>query len=106
MGAPCDYNPNDGFANRGFANYLAFRNHDPSRLDIKPMLEERNVLVDGAVVKMPDPTKIDDIFAFKNGFFGWTGQIDLPGLQPFQLFLFLNWMSGASKVLSSDVILY
>ena len=74
------------FANRGFANYLAFRNHDTSRLDIKPMLEERNVLVDGAVVKMPDPTKIDDIFAFKNGFFGWTGQIDLPGLQPFQLF--------------------
>ncbi len=74
------------FANRGFANYLAFRNHDTSRLDIKPMLEERNVLVDGAVVKMPDPTKIDDIFAFKNGFFGWTGQIDLPGLQPFQLY--------------------
>ena len=74
------------FANRGFANYLAFRNHDTSRLDIKPMLEERNVLVDGAVVKMPDPTKIDDIFAFKNGCFGWTGQIDLPGLQPFQLF--------------------
>lgn len=74
------------FANRGFANYLAFRNHDTSRLDIKPMLEERNVLQDGAVVQVPDPTKIDDIFAFKNGFFGWTGEINLPFLQPFELF--------------------
>lgn len=74
------------FANRGFANYLAFRNHDTSRLDIKPMLEERNVLKDGEIIPMPDPTKIDDIFAFKDGFFGWRGNIDLPLLEPFRLY--------------------
>ena len=74
------------FANRGFANYLAFRNHDTSRLDIKPMLEELNVLKDGEIIPMPDPTKIDDIFAFKDGFFGWRGNIDLPLLEPFRLY--------------------
>ncbi len=58
------------FANRGFANYLAFRVHDTSRLDIKPQLEETRVLQDGEVVELPDPTWIDDVFAFKNGFFG------------------------------------
>ena len=78
--------PGFWFANRGFANYLAFRNHDTSRLDIKPMLEERNVLKDGEIIPMPDPTKIDDIFAFKDGFFGWRGNIDLPLLEPFRLY--------------------
>lgn len=58
------------FANRGFANYLAFRVHDTSRLDIKKQLEESKVLQDGAVVELPDPTWIDDVFAFKDGFFG------------------------------------
>ena len=60
------------FANRGFANYLAFRVHDTSRLDIKKQLEESKVLQDGQIIELPDPTKIDDIFAFKEGFFGWT----------------------------------
>jgi len=60
------------FANRGFANYLAFRVHETSRLDIKKQLEESKVLQDGEVIELPDPTKIDDIFAFKEGFFGWT----------------------------------
>ena len=59
------------FANRGFANYLAFRVHDTSRLDIKKQLEESVILKDGERVELPDPTKIDDIFAFKEGFFGW-----------------------------------
>ena len=58
------------FANRGFANYLAFRVHDTSRLDIKNRLEESKVLQNGQVIELPDPTKIDDIFAFKEGFFG------------------------------------
>jgi len=60
------------FANRGFANYLAFRVHDSARLDITKELEESRILRDGEVIELPDPTKIDDIFAFKEGFFGWT----------------------------------
>lgn len=59
------------FANRGFANYLAFRVHDSSRLDIKSHLEGSKVLQDGQVIELPDPTKIDNIFAFKDGFFGF-----------------------------------
>ena len=58
------------FANRGFANYLAFRVHDTSRLDIKTHLEGSKVLQDGKVIELPDPTRLDNVIAFKDGFFG------------------------------------
>lgn len=76
------------FANRGFANYLAFRVHDTSRLDIKKQLEESKVLKDGEIIQLPDPTKIDDIFAFKEGFFGWTRDAASSAADPWVFYFF------------------